>query len=877
MSSRRDFLQKFSFALGLTSISPGTKALLAGEKSGRQDNDHDFKNRKSAGREFNSPYEGDYLNRLAFPIGGIGAGMICLEGSAAISHVSIRNAPDIYNEPYMFAALCVKNKKGNLAKVLEGPVPKWKYFGIPESGNGSGRASYGFPRFSKVTFTPRFPFAHISLEDKKVPLKVEITGWSPFIPGHPDDSSLPVGALEYRFINASDKRQESVFSFNSQNFMHLPRRSVTSSRFEQGELIKEFQKGFLLWRDGTEEKPFYEGGMAFFTDEEDVRVNHCWFRGSQFDQKTINWKNISNAHIDENPPVTEKAAGASLFVPFQLEPGEEKTVRLKFCWYVPNTDQRVGAELNGCCSDTDMSCCDSKTYRPWYAKKFKSIEELGAYWRDNYNDLRDKTGLFSSTFYQSTLPPEVLEAVAANLTILKSPTVLRQTDGRLWAWEGCHDDRGCCAGSCTHVWNYAQAIPHLFPSLERTLRETEFTDSQMESGFQKFRSSLPIRPAGPGQHAAADGQLGGIMKVYREWRISADSKWLKKLWPKIKQSLDFCIGNWDPKHKGILEEPHHNTYDIEFWGADGMCTGFYLGALTAMVEMGESLNQDVSLYKDLLNAGSRYMETALYNGDYFFQKVQWTGLQAPDPVTLAEGAWNVDYSPEAVALFKKEGPKYQYASGCLSDGVLGLWIARVCGIDKPIIDPAKTKSHLKSVHKYNLRKDLTDHVNPQRPSYALGDEGGLLLCTWPKGNKPTLPFVYSDEVWTGIEYQVASHLIFEGMLDEGLEIVRECRKRYDGRIRNPFNEYECGHWYARAMSSYGLLQALTGLRYDAVDKTLYIDSKIGNDFKCFISTENGFGLAGLQGGHPFLEVRSGDIKIKRCIVSGRESQISIKT
>ena len=152
-----------------------------------------------------------------------------------------------------------------------------------------------------------------------------------------------------------------------------------------------------------------------------------------------------------------------------------------------------------------------------------------------------------------------------------------------------------------------------------------------------------------------------------------------------------------------------------------------------------------------------------------------------------------------------------------------------------------------------------------------------MLCTWPKGNKPTLPFVYSDEVWTGIEYQVASHLIFEGMLDEGLEIVRECRKRYDGRIRNPFNEYECGHWYARAMSSYGLLQALTGLRYDAVDKTLYIDSKIGNDFSCFISTENGFGLAGLQGGHPFLEVRSGDIKIKRCIVSGSESQINIKT
>jgi len=877
MSSRREFLQKLSFALGLTSISPRTKALLADEKIGQLDNNSDLKQGERGEREFNGYYQGDYLDRVAFPIGGIGAGMICLEGTGAISHVSVRNAPEIFNEPYMFAALCVKRKGENLAKVIEGPVPTWKYFGIPESGNGSGRASYGFPRFDRATFITRFPFAEINLEDEEIPLQVSINGWSPFIPADPDNSSLPAGALEYHFVNRSSTVQEAVFSFNSQNFMHIPRRSVTSSHFEKGELIKAFPKGFLLWRDGTDETPYYEGGFAFFADEETVSVDHCWFRGSHFDAKTINWRNIKNATIEENPPVDEKATGASLFVPFKLNPGEEKTIRLKFCWYVPNSDLRVGAELNGCCSDSDMSCCDSKTYRPWYAGKFRSIEELAAYWRDNYIDLRNKTSLFSSAFYQSTLPPEVLEAVAANLTILKSPTLLRQTDGRIWAWEGCHDDRGCCAGSCTHVWNYAQAIPHLFPSLERTLRDTEFTSSQMETGFQKFRASLPIRPAGPGQHAAADGQLGGIMKVYREWRISADDEWLKKLWPQVKKSLDFCVEQWDPKHKGVLEEPHHNTYDIEFWGPDGMCTGFYLGALTAMIKMGKSLNQDIRFYQDLLDSGKKYMESALFNGEYFFQKVQWENLRATDPVSMAEGAWNVDYSPEAIALFKKEGPKYQYGDGCLSDGVLGLWIARVCGIDDNIIDPSKIKSHLASVHKYNLCKDLSGHVNPQRPSYALGDEGGLLLCTWPKGNELTLPFVYSDEVWTGIEYQVASHLIFEGLMKEGLEIVRVCRNRYDGRIRNPFNEYECGHWYARAMSSYGLLQALTGMRYDAVKNTLYIDSKIGDDFKCFLSTASGFGVAGLQKGQPFLEVRSGDIGIKRCIVSGRESQINIKT
>jgi hypothetical protein len=216
----------------------------------------------------------------------------------------------------------------------------------------------------------------------------------------------------------------------------------------------------------------------------------------------------------------------------------------------------------------------------------------------NYSDLKSKSGLFTEAFYSSTLPPEVLEAVAANLTILKSPTVLRQKDGKLWAWEGCHDDSGCCYGSCTHVWNYAQAIPHLFPALERSLRETEFNVSQNEEGHQNFRTSMPINPVeNHNFYAAADGQLGGIMKIYRDWRISGNTSWMKSLYPEVKQSLDYCIETWDPKGKGILEEPHHNTYDIEFWGPNGMCTSFYLGALTAIIEMGTVAGDDVSKYK----------------------------------------------------------------------------------------------------------------------------------------------------------------------------------------------------------------------------------------------------------------------------------------
>jgi hypothetical protein len=216
----------------------------------------------------------------------------------------------------------------------------------------------------------------------------------------------------------------------------------------------------------------------------------------------------------------------------------------------------------------------------------------------------------------------------------------------------------------------------------------------------------------------------------------------------------------------------------------------------------------------------------------------------------------------------KEGPKYQYGKGCLSDGILGAWIGRMCGLEDTI-DQAKIASHLKAIHKYNLKDNLSEHANPQRPAYASGEEGGLLLCTWPKGGKLSLPFVYSDEVWTGIEHQVASHLMLMGHVKEGLEVLRASRDRYDGRVRNPFNEYECGHWYARALSSYGYLQALTGVRYDGVDKTLFVDSKMG-DFTSFLSTETGFGTVTLKAGKVSVNAVYGKIDVSKIMVSGKQ-------
>jgi uncharacterized protein (DUF608 family) len=566
------------------------------------------------------------------------------------------------------------------------------------------------------------------------------------------------------------------------------------------------------------------------------------------------WKDVEEGACYERAPVSGPSPGATVFVPLELAPGETKPVTVLCAWFAGISDLRRGKDPAEAQEKNRTG-----TYTPWYAGRFADGDEVLKYWRQNHRQLRNKAKRFSDCFYDTTLPAEVVEAVAANLTILKSPTVLRQSDGRLWCWEGCHDNAGCCHGSCTHVWNYAQAIPHLFPSLERTLRETEFLVSQDARGHQAFRSALPIRPTQHDFHAASDGQLGGIMKLYRDWRIGGDTAWLRTLWPQAKASLDYCIQTWDPAGKGVLEEPHHNTYDIEFWGPDGMCSSIYLGALKAAVGMGKALGEDVSRYAALLEKGTAFVNEQLFNGEYFVQKIQWEGLRAKSPVEFS--SYVGKYSPEAVALLKKEGPKYQYGAGCLSDGVLGAWFAAVCGVGQ-ILDPKKVASHLKAVHAHNLKTDLSAHANPQRPSFACGPDGGLLLCTWPRGGKLSLPFVYSDEVWTGIEYQVASHLMVTGQVEEGLEIVRVCRTRYDGTVRNPFNEYECGHWYARAMASYGLLQGLTGARYDAVDRTLTLRPSVRGDVRSFLSTATGYGTVGVRNGKPFVEVVAGSIDVE---------------
>jgi non-lysosomal glucosylceramidase len=278
--------------------------------------------------------------------------------------------------------------------------------------------------------------------------------------------------------------------------------------------------------------------------------------------------------------------------------------------------------------------------------------------------------------------------------------------------------------------------------------------------------------------------------------------------------LDFAFTCWDSDNDFVLDSQQHNTYDIEFYGPNSLVNSMFYGALKAGAEMAAALGETErsQRYLQALEAGSAKMDQMLWNGEYYIQVI--------DDVNRY---------------------KYQYGTGCLSDQLLGQMLSHVAGLGY-VLPKEHVKQAVKSIFKYNFFEDFYTHCSAQR-TYALNDEKGLVLCSWPHGGRPKFPFVYSDEVWTGIEYQVAAHLIYEGFVDEGLTIVKAVRDRHDGIRRNPWNEVECGNHYARSMASWALLTALSGYKFDLVKGELEFNPAIHKeDFSCFFSCGKAWGI-----------------------------------
>jgi hypothetical protein len=432
---------------------------------------------------------------------------------------------------------------------------------------------------------------------------------------------------------------------------------------------------------------------------------------------------------------------------------------------------------------------------------------------------------------ESTLPGEVKEAASANLSTLVSTTSFRTADGEFHGFEGSDDHVGCCFGNCTHVWNYETTTAHLFPSFARSLRSAAFGYPMDAQGAIHFRQMLPDGKQRWG-FAAADGQMGQIVHAYLDWILSGDIDWLRGIWPRVKKALEFAWvpGGWDANRDGVLEGSQHNTYDVEFYGPNPQCGIYYLAALRAAEQMASAVGDSSSAeYRRLFEQGSRWVDAHLFNGEFYIQDVRGLPASRIAPVTRGDmGAQDTEH------------PEYQVGKGCLVDQLVGQYMAEVSGLG-PLLNPDHIRKALASVYRYNHKPSLIDHDCPER-TFALNNEAAVIVCDYASTPRPRIPFPYYAEVFTGLEYSTATHMLYEGMLDEGLECIADTRSRYDGEKRNPWDEAECGHHYARAMSAWTGILALSGFRYDGSKQAVTLAPRLRQQkFRCFWSNATGWG------------------------------------
>ena len=808
-------------------------------------------------------FRGRQLTEIAFPIGGIGTGTISLGGRGNLRDFEIFNRPAKGNIiPFTFFALWAKSEGGEaVAKILEGRVPPPYRSGFGEPQN----QLQGVARFETASFKGEYPVATVELSDPEMPVTAKLTAWNPFIPLNVKDSALPVGIYEWTFTNPSDKPVEISLAASMQNpvtKLDENKNPIGNGATNAYQAVGRMKGIYFSHPDADPAQPI-SGTLALTTTWKDPDVQTRWYRGGWWDKCHIFWDDFASDGRLKPVLDTEPASGApdiaSLAMRATIPAGGSVTIPVFITWHFPKmADPWPPAGV------TDPEPLDT------YISHFESAWSVAQYVTKNLDRLREETGRWRNTIFSSTMPGYVLEAITSQASIMRSPTCFLLADGNFFGWEGCHDAGGCCHGNCTHVWNYEQAVAFLFPELERTMRRTEFLRNTRDTGNMAFRSQLPPGSGLWDFKPCADGQMGAIIQVHRDWKLSGDDKFLKEIWPKVKLALEYAWtmtpdkmappsdrsrgrsmdSPWDPNKDGVMEGEQHNTYDIEFYGPNTMCTAMYLGALRACSEIALYLGEDdkAQEYLTIYESGRYRVEGDLWNGEYYIQKVEVIdGVEVPDflksPAEACGPECECKKSPGGRAAALSDGdacPKYQYGAGCLSDQLLGQWASHVAGIGY-ILDPERVRTAVESVFKYNFLQRVGQFSNVQRV-YALNDEPGLLLCSWPHGNRPTLPFVYSDEVWTGIEFHVAAHLIYEGLIEEGLAIVKGVTERYRGDNRNPWNEVECGHHYARAMASWSVKLALDGFTFDLPQGRIGFSPKLSpQEYQTFWSTGTGWG------------------------------------
>lgn len=758
-------------------------------------------------------------SEAAFPLGGIGTGTVSLGARGQLRDWEIFNehGKDV-SLPFSFFAIRTEaSDSGADVRVLAArrrpPYTQMDGF-VP------GDVA-GLPHFEASTMRGEYPYCWVDFMDSSLPVEVSLETFTPFIPLNADDSGIPAAIFRYRVRNRSHQRLDVSVVGSLANAVGFkdwePYFGVKCDGLGRNEFRDDANVRGIFMASDLPDDHLRTGTMALVSRARDVSAKPAWAESRDaWVGPAEFWNEFkSQGRLDREPSTVTRGTSpyefssvrpvGSLALHQALEPGSEHVFEFFLCWHFPNRERRWNGFLF---PDGDVP--SQGLERNYYATRFADAWSVAGHLGEEVDRLDRTSRDFHRAFFSSTLPPSVLDAVASNISIIRSTTCFRIADGTLLAWEGSFGRRGSCEGSCTHVWNYAQTMAFLFPELERSMRRVEFLLETDDEGRMAFRSNRVFGRQG-WDHTATDGQLGTIVRLYREWRLSGDDKFLEELWPSARRALDYAITRWDTDGDAVLDGEQHTGYDTELYGPNSLTAPLFIAALRAGAKMAAYFDEDAAYYEDLATRSAERADGLLWNGEYYVQRI------------------DADSHP------------HQYGNGCLTDQLFGQFLARFVGLGD-VLPRDRVRAATEAIFRNNFMTSLEQHECLSRV-YALNDEAGVVVCSWPHDDRPRNPFYYGDEFFSGIEYWFAAQLIYEGEIDKGLTIVKAVRDRYDGYKRNPWNEAEAGGHYARTLSSWGVYAALCGSDIDMINRRVTFQPAVNaEDFAAFFVAGGAWGV-----------------------------------
>lgn len=651
--------------------------------------------------------------------------------------------------------------------------------------------------WDEIIFEPSYPTCTVTYRSNDFPVDVVLTAFSPFIPLDVENSSLPLASLHLDVKNKTGKALNVVISGWMENGVFKNRKNFSKVRkVASAQPVDGGQTIFFACDEVPSEelKAGDYGTMAIYCNDKDAVAVAA----------VQSWPIAPSALLQpvaKNEVSFDDLQVGSLSLKRSISAGGSTSVSYAVSWHFNNPHAKLQEKLKDA----------QEGY--WYGKQYKDALAVAAYYAQHNERLNESTLAWAATWNDSTLPHWFLDRTFVNIGTLATANTMRFGSGRFWGWEGV----GACAGTCTHVWQYGQAMGRIFPDLERNLRET--TDLGVgfrpETGGIIFRAEYESRPA-------IDGQAGVVLRFYRDHQMSKDNAFLKKNWANLKKAIQFIIDQ-DKNGDGMTDTPMENTLDAVWEGEIAWIVGLTLAAIRAGEYMAEEVG-DTEFQKrcaHYVKLGTANMDKELFNGEYYIHRP------------------NKEFGRKKLGSYNT----------CHIDQVYGQAWTFQLGMPR-INDKEKTLSALKALWKYNFTMDVGPYIKTHlngRP-YALPGEGGMVMNTNPKdeqkpyGENETWQLGYFHECMSGFEHQVAAHMMAEGMIDESLILTRAIHDRYHAAKRNPFNEIECSDHYARAMASYGTFINACGYEYHGPKKYLAFSPKLStNNFKAAYTTAEAWG------------------------------------